>query len=97
MGVGFLGWKLDEAGAEATAMLDAALDGNVQAIWLAFGKDFSHYVAHIRQHDAAHGRKTIVFVVVSSVAEALVAANELKADVIVGQGAHCRLLEQSHF
>ncbi|KAF7798016.1 hypothetical protein EIP86_009226 [Pleurotus ostreatoroseus] len=86
VGVGYMGWKLDEAGPEATAMLDAALESNVQAIWLALGKDFKPYVNHIRQHDATTGHRTLIFIVVNSVAEALVAANELKADVIVAQG-----------
>lgn len=86
VGIGFLGWKLNEAGEGAFTMIDAALDNDVQAIWLAFGEDLGKYVQHIRTRDESTGRKTVVFIQVNSVADALKAVNELKTDVVVAQG-----------
>ncbi|KAF7798017.1 hypothetical protein EIP86_009227 [Pleurotus ostreatoroseus] len=86
VGVNLLGWKLEEAGAELKAVLDTALEHHVQAIWLGFGKGLRHFISHIRQHDLACGQKTLVFIGVNTVPEALVATNEFKADVIVAQG-----------
>lgn len=70
-------------------MLDAALDNHVQAIWLAFGTKIGKWVEYVRQADNATGGtwKTLIFVLVNSLEEAFVAANEWKADVLVAQGA----------
>ncbi len=86
IGVGYLAWKLDEAGRAAHDMLDAALENNVQAIWLAFGNNMGQWVNYIREKNQRDGQKTLVFVQVNSLAEALVAVNEWKTDVLIAQG-----------
>lgn len=86
VGVGYLGWRLDQAGDEAHLMLDASLQNGVRAIWLALGEDLGKWVDYIRQSDAMTGRRTIIFIQVNSLDEALKAVNEWKADVLVAQG-----------
>lgn len=85
IGVGYLAWKLDQDETAARKMLDAALDAGVQAIWLSFGASLGRWVEYVRARDSA-GSKTLVFILVNSVEEALAAANELRADVLVAQG-----------
>ena len=89
IGVGYLGWKLDEAGEKAYPFLDAALQSNVRAIWLSFGHDLGRWVDYIRDNDKETGRKTYVFIQVNSLEEALKAVNIWKADVLVAQGTGC--------
>ncbi|TCD68419.1 hypothetical protein EIP91_010820 [Steccherinum ochraceum] len=90
LGVAYFGWKLKEQGdAVATELLDASLQNNVQAIWFSFwDKGQSKWARYIREADAnrPEPRNTIIFVLVTSVEEALLAVNEWKADVIVAQG-----------
>lgn len=86
VGVGYLGWRLDQAGDEAHLMLDASLQNGVRAIWLALGEDLGKWVDYIRQSDSMTGRRTLVFIQVNSLDEALTAVNEWKADVLVAQG-----------
>ncbi|KAI0321015.1 2-nitropropane dioxygenase [Amylostereum chailletii] len=92
IGVGFLGWRLDRGPRDPKephhAQFDLALSQQVRAIWLSFGNDLLKWVDRIRSHDAAQSppRKTIIFVQVGSVSEAIRAANEWKVDVIVAQG-----------
>lgn len=85
IGVGYLAWKLDQDETAARKMLDAALDAGVQAIWLSFGASLGRWVEYVRARDSA-GSKTLVFILVNSVEEALAAVNELRADVLVAQG-----------
>ncbi|KAJ3480404.1 hypothetical protein NLI96_g8370 [Meripilus lineatus] len=90
IGVGYLAWKLEESESAASDMLDAALENHVQAVWLAFGAKIGKWVEYIRQADAAvagGSRKTLIFVLVNSVEEALVATKDWKADVLVAQGS----------
>ncbi|THH32392.1 hypothetical protein EUX98_g1811 [Antrodiella citrinella] len=91
LGVAYFGWKLKEQGeATTTEMLDVSLQHNVQAIWFSFwSKDQSKWARYIREKDAAstEERSTVIFVLVSSVEQALMAVNEWKADVIVAQGS----------
>ncbi|KAH9946521.1 2-nitropropane dioxygenase [Amylocystis lapponica] len=88
LGVGYLGWKLDESPNTGIALLNTALESNVQAVWFAFGKDLGRWVRHVRDFDSQRGsgRKTVVFVLVSSREEAVVAAHDWQADVLVAQG-----------
>ncbi|KAF8141704.1 2-nitropropane dioxygenase [Boletus edulis] len=88
IGVGYLAWQLEEPTANPEALLSAALDNHVQAIWLAFGNDIKEWIKFIRNYDAQHKRPrpTTIFVPVSSVEEALVASDEWKVDVLVAQG-----------
>ncbi|KAG6381534.1 hypothetical protein JVT61DRAFT_122 [Boletus reticuloceps] len=88
IGVGYLAWQLEEPTANPEALLSAALDNHVQAIWLAFGNNLKEWIKFIRNYDAQHkrARPTTIFVPVSSVEEALVASDEWKVDVLVAQG-----------
>ncbi|OBZ66386.1 Nitronate monooxygenase [Grifola frondosa] len=81
IGVGYLGWILEEHEDSAEQMLDISLNSHVQAIWFAAGNQLGRWIR------AGNQRKTIIFVQVGSVEDALVALNEWKADVIVAQGA----------
>ena len=56
------------------------------AVFFAYGDDLGKYVAQVRAFDAKRDHKTIIFVTVNSVAEALCAANEWKVDAITVQG-----------
>jgi len=88
IGAGFLGWKLDEAGSQQIPLLELALENRVRAIWLSFGQDLGRWIEFVRNHDQKSGKspKTLVFVQVNSVDEALVAVQAWKVDVLVAQG-----------
>jgi len=93
IGVGYLGWQLEEPMAKPEVMLSAALDNRVYAVWLAFGNNLKEWIQFIRNYDAEHKhiRQTTIFVQVSSVEEALVASDEWKVDVLVAQGLNISL------
>jgi nitronate monooxygenase len=93
IGVGFLCWK----GKPAKELLSAALDSRVKAVWFAAGDDMGQWVENVRQRDREDNikneesgvigkKKTLVFVQVGSVADALIAANDWKVDCLVAQG-----------
>lgn len=88
LGAGFLGWKLEETQSPHVALLELALENGVQAVWLAFGEDLGRWIELVRRHDEQHGKtpKTLIFVQVNSVDEALLAAQTWKVDVLVAQG-----------
>jgi len=88
LGAGFLGWKLQEAQSPHVAFLELALENGVQAVWLSFGEDLGRWIEFVRSHDEKHGKtpKTLIFVQVNSVDEALHAAQTWKVDVLVAQG-----------
>lgn len=88
IGAGFLGWKLEEAQSPHVALLELALENGVQAVWLSFGDDLGRWIELVRRHDEQHGKtpKTLIFVQVNSVDEALLAAETWKVDVLVAQG-----------
>lgn len=88
IGAGFLGWKLDEPGSTTVQLLEVALENGVRAIWLSFGEDLGRWIEFVRNHDQQTGKspKTLVFLQVNSVDEALVAAQSWKVDVLVAQG-----------
>ena len=88
IGAGFLGWKLDEAGSQQIPLLELALENGVRAIWLSFGQDLGRWIEFVRNHDQRSGKspKTLFFVLVNSVDEALVAVQAWKVDVLVAQG-----------
>ncbi|KAI0763768.1 2-nitropropane dioxygenase [Trametes elegans] len=87
-GCGFIGWMMDAKEAEYTQLLDVALESGARAIWLSFGNNLNRWIQHIRASPASAraSEKPLVFVQVTSVEEAVSAANEWKADVIVVQG-----------
>jgi nitronate monooxygenase len=60
----------------------------VQAIWLSFGENLGRWIELVRNHDQKTGKspKTLVFVQVNSVDEALLAVQTWKVDVLVAQG-----------
>ncbi|KAJ7453919.1 2-nitropropane dioxygenase [Mycena galericulata] len=85
-GVGYLAWQLEKPKSPVVELLSIALEHNVKAVWFAFGEDLGRWIRFVREHDARAGKKTIIFVQISTVKEALVAANEWKVDCIVAQG-----------
>lgn len=103
VGVGFIGWILDNTESSDDPRISPVLDELPKAVWFAFGNDLGKYIAQVHAHDARREHKTIVFVIVHSVADALRAANEWKVDVLVVQGrclhqvmVAIRLWSQSH-
>jgi len=88
IGVGFLGWKLDEPDGKSSQLLTIALEARVSAVWLSFGNDLEKWVAVVREFDTkrAESHKTLIFIVVNSLEDARVAVENLKADVLVAQG-----------
>jgi hypothetical protein len=94
IGAGFLGWKLDEAGSQQVPLLELALENGVRAIWLSFGQDLGRWIEFVRNHDQKSGKspkeKTLLFVQVNSVDDALFAVQAWKVDVLVAQGNNDR-------
>jgi nitronate monooxygenase len=88
IGAGFLGWKLEEAQSPHVALLELALENGVRAIWLSFGEDLGRWIEFVRNHDQKTGKspRTLVFVQVNSVDDALTAVQTWKVDVLVAQG-----------
>ena len=89
IGIGFIAWLLDTKEDAAKQLIDVVVESNVQALWLAFGNDVYRWIQYARTSPAGTSstRKPLIFVQVTSVEEALLAANEWKADVIVAQGS----------
>lgn len=91
IGVGYLAWQLEKDPPSGVDLLDVSLSNRVQAIWLAFGNSINRWIEYIRSYDARsgreRGRKTLIFVQVSSVKEALIAIQDWKVDVLVAQGS----------
>ena len=96
IGVGFIAWLLDTKPDAAKELVDVALESNVQALWLAFGNDVYRWIEYVRTSSAAlrAANRPLLFVQVTSVDEALVAANQWKVDVIVAQGASRLVVSQ---
>ncbi|KAJ7224520.1 2-nitropropane dioxygenase [Mycena pura] len=88
VGVGYLAWQLEMPKSPLIELLPIALEHNVQAIWFAFGEHIGQWIQFVRDHDKRMGKenKTAIFVQVSTVKEALIAADEWKVDCIVAQG-----------
>ncbi|KAF8904315.1 2-nitropropane dioxygenase [Mucidula mucida] len=88
MGVGFISWILTmtESPDSEDKRLEKVLAEKPKAIWFAFGDDLNIYVDKVRAFDAEREHKTVVFVMVNSVEQAVRAANEWKVDVLVLQG-----------
>jgi len=86
VGVGVIGWIAEMTEASDDHRIPTILDEVPVAIWFAFGVDLGKYVAQVRAYDAKREHKTLIFVIVNSVTEALRAANDWKVDVIVAQG-----------
>ena len=84
--VAFIGWILDNTEVSDDPRITPVLDELPTAVWFAFGNDLGKYIGQVHAYDAKRAHKTIIFVIVNSVAEALLAANEWKVDVLVVQG-----------
>ena len=99
-GVGFLGWILDKTEISDDPRIPEVLDELPAAIWFAFGTNLGKYVEQVRAYDEKRDpekpHKTLVFVIVNSVEDALRAANEWKVDVLVVQGPLCILRRVTH-
>ena len=86
MGVGLIGWILDNTEASDDPRINAVLDELPQALWFAFGVDLGRYIKQVHDYDAKRGRKTLIFVIVNTVEEAVRTTHEWKVDVLVAQG-----------
>lgn len=88
IGIGFLGWRLEQPNSDALELLDAALEARPQAIWVAFGAKLGHWIEYVRKADEHQNQehKTLIFAQVNTVDEALVAIDEWNVDVLVAQG-----------
>jgi nitronate monooxygenase len=86
VGVGVIGWIAEMTESSDDPRIPTILDELPVAIWFAFGVDLGKYVEQVRRYDARRQHKTLIFVIVNSVAEALRAAIEWRVDVIVAQG-----------
>ncbi|KAF5336008.1 hypothetical protein D9611_006237 [Ephemerocybe angulata] len=88
IGVGFLGWILDQNESLSKDLINLLFEQRVQAVWLSFGNNLAQWIEYIRAQSQQSGHPIFIFVVVSSPAESQRAINEWKADVIVAQGKH---------
>ena len=97
VGMGFVGWVLDKFNTDSDPRFQAALEKEPSAIFLAYGRDLHKYIEQVRAFDASSaGRKTPIFVTVNTVQEAVRAAKEWKADVLVVQGSVSVLYRAMH-
>ncbi|KAK7442215.1 hypothetical protein VKT23_016186 [Stygiomarasmius scandens] len=86
IGIGFIGWILDMTEQSDDPRLLNILAEKPIAIWFAFGTDLGKYIAQVHDYDSKRDHKTLIFVIVNSVEDAIKAANEWKVDVLVVQG-----------
>ncbi|KDQ61609.1 hypothetical protein JAAARDRAFT_190349 [Jaapia argillacea MUCL 33604] len=88
IGIGFLAWKLEEPDSIGPQLLEIALENRPKAVWFAFGNDLGRWIRIVHEHNKKQedGQKTLVFVQLSTVEQALIAVNEWKIDVLVAQG-----------
>ncbi|KAJ6581283.1 2-nitropropane dioxygenase [Mycena capillaripes] len=86
VGVGYLAWQLEKPQSPLVDLLAIALEHNVPAIWFAFGEDLGRWIQFVRDHDSGKDKKTLIFIQISTVKEALVAVKDWKVDCIVAQG-----------
>ncbi|EIN06178.1 NPD-domain-containing protein [Punctularia strigosozonata HHB-11173 SS5] len=88
IGVGFIGWILDERPELGRDLIPLALQNRVSALWFAFGADLRRWIQLARTAEAelGYGQQTPIFVQLSSPQEAVQAVEQWGADVIVAQG-----------
>ena len=86
IGVGFLGWILDES-SDSSEKIKVALEARVTAVWFSFGTDLEKWITFVRKYDSERTvpHKTLVFVLVNSLEEALKATEQWKVDVLIVQ------------
>jgi nitronate monooxygenase len=85
-GVGLIGWILDRTETSDDPRLPTVLAEMPTAVWFASGNDLGKYVAQVRTYDATRSHKTVIFVVVNNLDDALRAEKDWMVDVIVVQG-----------
>ncbi|KAK0200503.1 2-nitropropane dioxygenase [Desarmillaria ectypa] len=83
-GVGFISWILKLTEGSDDPRLVRVLEELPKAIWFAFGDDLGDYIAQVRAYDEKRDFKTLIYVIVNSVEEALRATNEWKVDALAG-------------
>lgn len=93
IGVGFLGWILDKTEISDDPRIPSVLNERPAAIWFAFGDDLGKWIKQVRECDVQKLEKTVIFVIVNSIKEALKAVNEWKVDVLVVQG---KFMQKTH-
>ncbi|SJL12626.1 uncharacterized protein ARMOST_16055 [Armillaria ostoyae] len=86
VGVGFISWVLKLTEGSDDPRLVCVLEELPRAIWIAFGDDLGDYIAQVRAYDRKRNFKTLIYVIVNSVEEALRATDEWKVDALVVQG-----------
>ncbi|GJE93760.1 nitronate monooxygenase [Phanerochaete sordida] len=86
VGVGLVGWVLDQTEASEDPRIPTVLDAQPALIYFAFGADLGRHVAAVRAHERGSTHRTLVAVCVSTVEEARRAADEWHADILVAQG-----------
>lgn len=88
IGIGFIGWLLDKTEISDDPRIERVLEERPVAVWFAFGVDLGKYVAKVKAYDAKREikHKTLIFVIVNSVDQAVRAANDWGVDVLVVQG-----------
>ncbi|KAK0477575.1 Nitronate monooxygenase-domain-containing protein [Armillaria novae-zelandiae] len=79
VGVGFISWILKLTESSDDPRLVRVLEELPKAVWFAFGDDLGDYIAQVRAYDRKRNFKTLVYVIVNSVEEALRATNEWKS------------------
>ncbi|KAI0629210.1 2-nitropropane dioxygenase [Trametes polyzona] len=87
MGCGFIGWMLDSKEDEYKPLIDIALENKVRAIWLSFGNDLPRWIEYIRTSPLSASHKPLIFVLVTTVEEAVKAVQDWKIDVLIVQGS----------
>jgi len=72
----------------AAKILTMCIQAQVKAMWFSFGDNLGRWIEYVRRYEKANAvaSRTLIFVQVSSVAEAVTAFREWKVDVIVAQG-----------
>ncbi|KAK0218988.1 2-nitropropane dioxygenase [Armillaria fumosa] len=86
VGVGFISWILKLTESSDDPRLIRVLEELPKAIWFAFGDDLGDYIAQVRAYDGKRNFKTLIYVIVNSVEEALRATNKWQVDALVVQG-----------
>ncbi|KAF6763411.1 2-nitropropane dioxygenase [Ephemerocybe angulata] len=86
IGVGYIGWILDESEPKAKELISIAFEHRVRAIWLSHGDNLGKWVGYYRELVEKTGHHPLLAVQVSFPETAQVAIDDWKADIIVAQG-----------
>lgn len=86
VGLGLIGWVLDQTEVSEDPRIPAVLDERPKVIYFAFGDDLGRHVRAVRAHEKDSAHRTLVGVCVNTPEDAVRAANEWKVDIIVAQG-----------